>query len=129
MFRFEDDLVVNHVNVLNKWDLTYVLFNPITSFAVKTFFQQMFGQENDYIPLMHPRGFPQIFFMDYKNLLGHGNTAMYVSSPKKHYYMKVSDSFEAWLDKHLHHLENGYFEIDHGQRISTLFNVDKLFEK
>lgn len=43
MFRFEDELVINHVNVLNKWDLVYVLFNPVTAFAVKIFFQQMFG--------------------------------------------------------------------------------------
>lgn len=129
MFRFEDDFVINHVNVLNKWDLVYVLFNPITSFAVKTFFQQMFGQENDYIPIMHPRSFPTIMFMDYKNLLGFGNTALYMSSPKKHYYLKVGDSLEGYFEKHIGYLEKGYFERENGNRISALYNIDKIYEE
>lgn len=54
---------------------------------------------------MHPRRFPQIMFMDYKNILGQGNTACFVSSPKKHYYLKVADSLEEWIGRHLDMLE------------------------
>lgn len=58
IFKFDDEFVLNHVNVLNKWDLIYILFNPQSSIAVRMFFQQMFGAENDYIPIMHPKRFP-----------------------------------------------------------------------
>lgn len=76
---------------------------------------------------MHPRGFPTIMFMDYKNLLGHGNTALFLSSPKKHYYLKAYDSLESWFEKHLEYLEKDYFEKENGNQISALFNIDKIY--
>ena len=68
-------------------------------------------------------------FMDYKNLLGFGNTALYMSSPKKHYYLKVGDSLEGYFEKHIGYLEKGYFERENGNRISALYNIDKIYEE
>ena len=45
-------------------------------------------------------------FMDYKNLLGYGRGTLFISAPKKHYYLKVADSLEQWLEEHIFYLEN-----------------------
>lgn len=85
MFRFEEEFVFQNVNVLN-WDLSYCLFQPVIVFAVRIFLQNMMGSDYDYLPLIHPKGYPQSMLMDYKNTLGQGHTALYWTSPRRQYY-------------------------------------------
>lgn len=65
--------------------------------------------------------------MDYTNILGHGNTALYITAPKKHYYLKVATSLESWFKKHIELLENEYFEREVDGGLSALLNIEKIY--
>jgi len=87
MWKFEDDLVIQHANVMNKWDLKYCLWNPDTSNAIRLLAMGWYGPEYDFISIMHPKGFPQSMMIDYNNIIGNGSTALYYSPHKKPYYL------------------------------------------
>lgn len=73
--------------------------------------------------------------MDYRNRLGEGHTALYLSSPQRQYYHLVSRSLEQWLSSHISYLRRGFYQQDqvgkedHQQRISTFLNVKKIYEE
>ena len=98
------------------------------AFGVRILLMQMVGSHYDVLPLMHPIGLPQSMFIDFNNKLKQGNTALYLSSPRKQYFQLVSTSFEKWLETLVHRLENGFLQRDEEGRILLYFlNLDNIY--
>lgn len=62
--------------------LNFVLFSARTCSNMNKFLIQMHNL--DILPLIHPNGYRQVMFMDYKNIYGHGPNALFLhTSPHK----------------------------------------------
>jgi hypothetical protein len=102
------------------------MYQPIASATCREFLKRMMGPEYDILPLTHPRGFPQTMFMDIQNTLGKGKTALFMSTPKKQYYLYMWPSLADWLESHVSMVKNRQFEINHNYQISTFLDIENI---
>ena len=88
----------------------------------------MLGLEYDYLPLIHPKGYPQSIIMDYKNSLGKGSTALYWTCPRRQYFLYVDSSFDNWISNYVQMLENNLMKKDDLGKTTTFLNIDEIFK-
>lgn len=82
----------------------------------------------DILPLIHPNGYRQVMFMDYKNIFGNGPTALYLhTSPHKQYYMYMGSSLLTWFEEHCDKLAKDQYLIQNG-KISYFINVKNILK-
>ena len=91
------------------------------------FLKNIIGPITDYIPVMHPIGYPQAMVMDYKNLLGKGCTALYLTSPRHIYYIYVAKSINEFMQKHIENTEKNQFQKQGDGEITTFYNLDTIY--
>lgn len=104
--------------------LNFVMFSARTSSNMNKFLIQMHNL--DILPLIHPNGYRQVMFMDYKNIYGNGPTALYLhTSPHKQYYMYMADSLLTWFQDHCKKLAKNQYLIQNG-KISYFMNVKNM---
>jgi hypothetical protein len=91
-------------------NLKFVLFSATTCSNMAKFLRQM--HNIDIIPLLHPNGYRQVMFQDYKNIFNMGNRALFLhTSPHKQYYVYLGPSLEEWLKQHLNQLKHQKYFI------------------
>lgn len=80
----------------------------------------------DFLPLLHPYGYRQVMFQDYKNIFGGGTTCLYLhTSPHKQYYLYMAESLEAWLEQHYYKLKNRVALVQN-DKLSYFLNVKNI---
>ena len=104
MFKFEHELIICQMRV-NSWHLRYALLHPMAGATCFLFLKNIIGPIADYIPVLHPIGYPQAMVMDYRNLLGRGCTALYLTSPRHIYYLYVAKSLLEFMQNHIKNTE------------------------
>jgi hypothetical protein len=72
--------------------------------------EQRIGPIVDYLPIIHPCGYPQGFFIDYKNHLGFGHNMLFMSHPNHVFYLKLKNDFMVWLEELVDGINNNLFE-------------------
>jgi hypothetical protein len=65
--------------------------------------------------------------MDYKNLIGKGHSALYLTTPKHNFYLMVSDSFTKWLKQNNEYKAKNYFQVNENGSISTWLNLNEIY--
>ena len=81
----ESENIGSQINI-EKWHERKILFQPHLSSCIKLYLQSSVGDVVDFLPLIHPFGYPKSLILDYKNHLGNGKSALYLQSASNQYF-------------------------------------------
>lgn len=128
MFRFTSELLIQKDD-RSGGTSNLLLFSPAASMAARAFIQGYRGPTFDYIPVMHPQGYPYSFNVDYKNHHGNGPSALYQGHPNHQFYLLVNNSFEEWLKEHNRKLKEGLYEIEQNGDIRMTLDTNLIYKE